>query len=391
MSTSSRGEENLPYFEQIIRSDPILWHRVEFVPDPLNLSSIRSIFRDSFFSHYHAAALPTPFVWCAVIVASLLGALATRRPNKIGLFTLLATFVMLVAFVIENPSRKSLVVYCLALGLALCMSPTRPPRQWTRAIFLGIGFMIFTAAFWMAYDAEWLNWLPLARSFQYSRWYFFLPVVFSGMFFFSLSYIATHGRVGKYAAYGLVVLQLVFCIIQSDWYRHFGSGNLSFAQHEARDVFNQVDDIISVPKESYRIACVGFYPSSAHLNGFNTVGGYWNLYPLSTKHAMRRVIAGELDKSPKLKSYFDEWGNRCYVWSSEIPGHEVRRMNNPPAKIESLEIDIQALRNMGAKYIFSSLEIGNHGNLEVNYLGTIASERASNQSLSLWIYEIDLP
>jgi hypothetical protein len=49
---------------------------------------------------------------------------------------------------------------------------------------------------------------------------------------------------------------------------------------------------------------------------FHTLDGYWSNYPLSHKHAFREIIADELEKSPALKSYFDDWGSRVYLFNS---------------------------------------------------------------------------
>ena len=66
---------------------------------------------------------------------------------------------------------------------------------------------------------------------------------------------------------------------------------------------------------------LGIDPAAALYHGFYSLDGYSNNYPLSYKHRFREVIAPELAKSEYLTDYFDDWGNRCYMFSAECPGY----------------------------------------------------------------------
>lgn len=96
------------------------------------------------------------------------------------------------------------------------------------------------------------------------------------------------------------------------------------------------------------VASLGLHPSIAWYNGMRTVDGYSNNYPLAYKHAWRKVIAGELARSDEQRRYFDAWGSRAYLLTAE-PGPDYER----------LELDSQALCNVGARYVLAAGSVGN--------------------------------
>lgn len=53
------------------------------------------------------------------------------------------------------------------------------------------------------------------------------------------------------------------------------------------------------------------------MNNINVIDGYHTLYQLSYKKKFRKIIETELDQSKKLKDYFDNWGNRAYLFYND--------------------------------------------------------------------------
>ena len=130
----------------------------------------------------------------------------------------------------------------------------------------------------------------------------------------------------------------------------------TFRQFFAAELFAEIDAHIGVPKSEYRVVSIGMHPSIAQFNGFYTLDSYQVLYELEYKNAFRAIIADELEKSPWLKEYFDEWGNRCYVFSAELGyGSTARSVRS----IEHLSLNTRALRRLGGAYVLSSLRIEN--------------------------------
>jgi hypothetical protein len=126
----------------------------------------------------------------------------------------------------------------------------------------------------------------------------------------------------------------------------------------------------------------------AYYNKFTTVGGYWPLYPLEYKHRFRRVIAGELEKSETLRAYFDEWGNRCYLFSAELGRDLYVTKQEGPKRIRRLDIDTRALADLGTCCVLSAVTIDNAAEIGLRYLGNATDDRAATD---LHVYEIACP
>ena len=94
-------------------------------------------------------------------------------------------------------------------------------------------------------------------------------------------------------------------------------GNPTVERYFAQKQFSEIKAFIDKPLNSFRVASIGLNPSISLFNGFYTADGYFVNYPLAYKKKFRKVIEKELNKSQDLKSYYDKWGNRVYLFSSQ--------------------------------------------------------------------------
>ena len=132
----------------------------------------------------------------------------------------------------------------------------------------------------------------------------------------------------------------------------------TWRQFYAHDQFAAIQQFIGKPAENYRVASLAIHPSIALYNGFYCLDGYCNNYSLDYKKSFRQVIAKELDKSDDLKSYFDTWGSRCYLFSSEV-GHGFVTTKEKTRSISGLALDLNAFAKLGGQYILSAVQIDN--------------------------------
>ncbi len=134
---------------------------------------------------------------------------------------------------------------------------------------------------------------------------------------------------------------------------------LSFNDYYAVGVYSQVEEFLrertGEEKEEYRVVSLGIDPAAALYHGFYCLDGYSNNYPLSYKHAFREAIAPELSKNGYLTEQFDGWGNRCYLFSSECPGYFT--VEKGGFYFQDYELNVEALKNLGGKYLFSAAYI----------------------------------
>lgn len=145
---------------------------------------------------------------------------------------------------------------------------------------------------------------------------------------------------------------------------------ITWSDYYALGVMEQVEEFLlatgGLQMEEYKVASLGIDPAAALYHGFYCIDGYSNNYPLSYKKAFREAIAPELAKSDYLKTYFDDWGNRCYLFSAEIPGYY--NVEKGSFWYNSLELNTSALKALGCDYILSAAYIVSAENMNLTLL-----------------------
>ena len=114
----------------------------------------------------------------------------------------------------------------------------------------------------------------------------------------------------------------------------------SFDAYYKFDTYKKIKNITGNSK----VASLGVNPMIAPMNDIYVIDGYHQIYPLSYKIKFRKIIKDELDQNQKLKKYYDDWGNRVYLFFSD--------RNN-------LLINFKEVKKIGAEFIISSFLIDN--------------------------------
>lgn len=226
--------------------------------------------------------------------------------------------------------------------------------------------------------------------FQWDRFYFLLPLLWIMLMAGSAQAIVQSGK--RYAVYlaGLMVVMVVASVawynieLRTNGYRLLGGrvGLPDYGEFFDPDLFEKVADHIGKPQSSYRVVSLGMYPSIATYNGFFTADGYLTSYPLEYKHRFREVIAGELGKSPELRDYFDHWGSRCYIFSAEL-GRDFLCGKDRRKGVRDLNIDTARLRQLGAEYVISAVEI-----LHAEQVGLVLDGVFEGDFWKIYLYKI---
>ncbi|MCR5032374.1 MAG: DUF6044 family protein [Lachnospiraceae bacterium] len=161
---------------------------------------------------------------------------------------------------------------------------------------------------------------------------------------------------------------------------------LSWENFYAGDLFEQVDALIQRPKEEYRVVSLGIYPAAAAYNGFYCLDAYSNNYDVEYKHAFRKVIEPQLDKSEYLRLWFDRWGNRCVVVLAETGNYFTFEKKWGPY-VQDYELNYEQLKAMGCEYILSAAYLLNWEEQPLQLLNTepIQTEGSWYQ---LWVYKV---
>ncbi|MBO5292721.1 MAG: hypothetical protein J6B10_06020 [Lachnospiraceae bacterium] len=251
--------------------------------------------------------------------------------------------------------------------------------------------------------------------FQFDRIYWFYPVlwyVMLGMMLMLSSGLVRHVTAKKtggktagtvhqkaYASLscilpaGLLLAAAVTVLWQSDLKKNVRqllgpdtSHAVTWEKYYGTEIFEEIKDFLPKEQNRYRVASVGLNPAVAAYNGFYTVDGYSNNYELSYKHAFREVIAGELEKDEALRRYFDDWGNRCYLFSAEL-GQEYYFEKDSGVSIQELCVDTEKLKELGCEYVFAGVPIENAEELGWTLEGTFEA-RESDCRYCIRVYRI---
>ena len=147
----------------------------------------------------------------------------------------------------------------------------------------------------------------------------------------------------------------------------------SFSQFFDEKLFAEIKKDLKIEDNfTCKIVSLGMYPSVAEYNNFYTLDSYVFSYSLDYKHKFRKIIKGELEKSVALRKYFDEWGSRCYIFSSEL-GLNYLYSKDDNIGVSNLSINSYALKELGCDYVFSTVDIFNYRDLNLSYVNSYTS------------------
>ncbi|GAB3636380.1 DUF6044 family protein [Hymenobacter arcticus] len=289
-------------------------------------------------------------------------------------------------------------VVLLAVGVVLArLTPARRQLLCRRVgvVLLALAgvslFCGFAPQLAMLYQKQ----LPLLHAFTLNRFHFLMSLTWFGLLALALRELPATPAAQR-LGYGLVALQFVVALPLNSEYVY----NLriiagrpkadapSYAAFVAPDLFNQAKDFIFLQTgqrpAAYRVASLGLPPAAAQLNDFYTLDSNQNSYPLPYKHAFRPLIAGELAKSPALATYFDAWGNRCYLMSAEL-GRNYLIDKKLSKEVQHYAFDAGAFRQLGGRYVFSAVRLAHPAESGLRLLGVFDSSEAYWQ---LHLYEV---
>ena len=261
----------------------------------------------------------------------------------------------------------------------------------TKILFSSIFIMIFVSFLygfqsWDAFDF-FKSKITFLRTFQIGRFYMLFPLlIYSALAcsFFLINKYLKLKHIGFFVILFITLMQTSFLFYQNksflpvksylhDFLKEENSkltyNYPSFRSFYSSDLFQKISDFIAKPKSEYRIASIGLFPSVTQYNGFYTIDGYYGNYSLDYKHKFRRIIEAELAKSKSLTNYFDNWGNRAYIFTKEL-GLNYLYNKYSDREIKNLELNISALKDLNCSYIFSAVPIKNAASNDLHLLNT---------------------
>jgi hypothetical protein len=229
-------------------------------------------------------------------------------------------------------------------------------------ISLGYGFY-----FYLVYIFQ--DIFPILISFKANRFIALLPTLWFLLMAVSLSRISNTLN-GRTLTLFFVLIQFLTVLAGNDEFiqnikQLTGSARKpNFREYMSESMFAEIRKDLGENTASYRVISVGISPTVAQYNGFYTLDGLVSIYSLDYKHRFRKIMETELDSSEQAKIYFDNWGNRCYYFSSElgIDNADFLIPANSGQKLRKLRVNLNEFKAMGGKYILSALPVENPEN-----------------------------
>lgn len=268
--------------------------------------------------------------------------------------------------------HKYILMVAIPLALLLGWRQKRERRIILSLTAFAFGISVFYGFRYSEVFMTFASHVSFFNTFQVQRFHWLHPLIWYTVFALSLAVIANVRYIGKLLAVLLITLQLGFLfgnnieydlivkkqtgvsVLENAWLYE----NISYGEFFADSLLGQVKNYINRPQSDYRVASIGIYPAITQYNGFYTLDGRLNIYPLEYKHAFRKIMARELDKNPFWQGYFDYWGITCYIFPAELEYYQVRKSYQQ--KLNHLELDIDAFKKLGGEYILSAAEITNY-------------------------------
>ena len=228
-------------------------------------------------------------------------------------------------------------------------------------LFVYLFILNFLLSLWYAF---WFfkGWEPLTEkfhfmnTFNFARFHFLRPLVIYASFALALKVIWQFHHWWKPIVTLCLIAQLVVLVPFNEEIAHHQKPSVK--EFYDVELFSEIKEYIGLPQEEYRVASIGLHPAIAQYNGFYTLDSYNNFYPLTYKHQFRKIIEKELAKNKKIRTYFDEWGGRCYLFTDELGKHYMFKKSSKK-KLKTIQLQTDVFKEMGGRYIFSAVPIIN--------------------------------
>lgn len=252
-------------------------------------------------------------------------------------------------------------------------------------IFFVFGISVGTAIWNWEIFAIFKQKYPMINSINLTRISFFLPLIWGAIFAYTLAIIAKNKTFGIFFVIALIVSQLVIEIKSHEFLTAKNHYKITYKMFYSKNLFDNIAKHIPMNRSEYLTASIGLHPAVAQFNGFRTADAYMPNYPKDYKIQFRGAVFDEFSKKPEVLSYFDDWGNRIYFFSSIFgcPRNDSICTKDENYIIETPKFDINKMKNLGVKYIFSVPVLADAKDRGLEFLGTY-SDPDSAWNISLY-------
>lgn len=263
-------------------------------------------------------------------------------------------------------------------------------------------FLVFNSAIYGLYDCGPVRRLvetlvPPLEGWQFNRTVFFNPFLWYCALFLVLIRIYDMGVIQMWGANLIICISVVTVILSPSryndlyytcYYRAYeyfhGTevDELDYEQFYAVDLFERIKEDIGYDGE-WSLA-YGMHPAVLEYNGIATLDGYLGFYAQQYKEDFRKIIAPALERVEESRIYYDEWGARAYLYSGTDLSI-VRATKSIQATDRNIYVDVEGIKALDGKYLFSRIELGNAKETGLAPVGSYTSE---DGSYTIYVYMV---
>ncbi len=345
---------NFDLLSELLMGSETISHRTEFnmgTPD----TGFWTLFKTALLSNTYFNEAPTYHLWIYIPAAIAIILLAVKKPVRKRFYkAFFITFIMILSLTALNA-------------------------------FFSTGF---------AYSLQ-HSFDGMLKSFNFTRFYYFVPGLWYMLAGISIAIIIESFDVLGYLISGIVSAAAFFILIKNPdgiFYQNINqvnngssvTGYVTMRSLYDEELYGKINEAIGLDKSTYRIAHIGISPVGSLVNGFYTIDGYSNNYPLSYKHEFRKIVAGELLLNEFNRTYFDAWGSRCYIFYHDY-GINYMYKKGTAEPITDLHLDFDKLKAMNVRFLFTAGEITDCEQYGLESFGYFETDESY---FGIYVYEI---
>ena len=164
--------------------------------------------------------------------------------------------------------------------------------------------------------------------------------------------------------------------------KHRDTTYVNYNEFYSTKLFDKIIDDIDYNGEWS--AAYGMHPAVLNYNGIATVDGYLGMYAQEYKDKWTSIIEPALEGSPSLKSYFEGWGARVSLYSGSDE-NTYAPLRNLEVTDKRLVVNMDELKSLDCKYIFSRIEFSNADELGITLVGTYTD---ASSPYTIYVYDL---
>ncbi len=328
------------------------------------------------------------FIYLAIdyrLVFSMIAPLSDELTNRDVFYQSKLNFVQTLKLVVKNyvishnQDRTIHQFIILPLTLYGLISVLLKKTWKENKLYVGLHLLNIVLSTWYAF---WFfeGWQPLKEkfgiltSFNFARFHYLRPMIIYTLFALTLKMIWKNGYFGRKLVSVLIIGQLLILVPTNEQIMY--KNQPSYKEYFAEEQFTDIKEFIGKPLDQYRVVSIGIHPNVAQYNGMYTLDSYSNIYPLTYKLQFRKIIEPELNKNKALRNYYDDWGGRCYIFVDEL-GKYYQYSKQSDKEINHLQLNVEALKEMGGQYILSALPINNAEETNLEFMKDFESKESN--------------